>query len=288
MNVRKRLFWAALFNIAIVLAEIIGGIFSKSTALLSDAVHNTGDVISMLFALIGSYMAIKSKNEVFTYGYKRAEIVSSLVNSTFIIIMGGFILFEGVKKIIYPHAINPKILLPVAIVGLLGNAFTLLMLHEHHHEHLNVEAAWVHIMADTISSVLVVILGILFFFKDYYFLDGVVSVGIAAYMVAMAIPIFKKSALILMEANVGNITSSKIKEELFEIDGVNDIHHIHIWNMDERNTYVELHIKKSDNVSNDEILKRVYDKLKGMGVSHATVQVEEKICTDEREVELSG
>ena len=288
MNIRRRLFWAVLFNITIVLAEVIGGIFSKSTALLSDAVHNTGDVISMLFALIGSYMAIKSKNEVFTYGYKRAEIVSSLVNSTFIILMGGFILFEGVEKIVHPYAINPKVLLPVAIVGLLGNAFTLLMLHGHHHEHLNVEAAWVHIMADTISSVLVVALGILFFFKEYYFLDGVVSVGIAGYMVTMAIPIFKKSALILMEANVGNISSSKIKEELSEIDGVKDVHHIHIWNMDERNVYVELHVRKSDNVNNDELLKKVYDKLKDVGVSHATIQVEEKVCTDERGGELSG
>ncbi|MCD6449700.1 MAG: cation transporter [Thermotogaceae bacterium] len=282
MNVRKKLLWAVIFNIAIVLAEVSGGILSKSIALLSDAVHNSTDVISMVFALIGSYIAARNENETFTYGYKRAEIVSSLVNSTFIIIMGGFILLEGIKKTVHPYVTNPKILLPVAFVGLLGNAFTLLILHEHHNEHLNVKAAWIHIMADTISSVLVVGLGVLFFYKDYYFLDGIVSVGIAVYMISMAIPIFRESSLILMQANTGKVSLSDVKEELLKIKEVRDVHHIHLWNLDEKNTHVELHIKKSENANNDDLLKKVYDKLKEIGISHATVQIEKNVCPDER------
>ena len=276
----KRLFFSIFFNLSIVLAEIIGGLISRSTALLSDAAHNSADVLSMIFSYSAVKISQRSRDEKFTYGYKRAEVIAAVVNSVFLMVVGGFVTFEGVKKLISPEAIDPKVMLPVAIVGLAGNILTILFLHEHHHD-INVHSTLVHITADAISSVLVVILGIVLFFKPLYFLDGLISLAIAVYMIYMGWQVFKKAASILMQVKPEWLNVSDIKNALEGLDGVKDVHHIHIWTMNGEDAFAELHVTlESKDVDADSVREAIRDKLRDLGVSHSTVQIEFRNCEE--------
>ena len=280
MRKERRLLYSIVFNASIVAAEVIGGILSRSVALFSDAVHNSGDVLSLVFSYVAAVVALRGEDENYTYGYKRAEVVAALVNSVFITILGFLILFEALKKIVSPGVINPGIMLPVAIVGLLGNVLTILFLHGHHHD-VNVRSALVHIAADTISSVFVVLLGILLLFKPWYFLDGVFSVVVSVYMIAAGARVFKESSAILMQVRPSSLSPSDVKRAVEGLEGVRDAHHIHLWTLDGREVYCELHAAVEDPCRADEMIAAIKEKLHEMGVSHATVQIEGNVYDEE-------
>ncbi len=276
----KRLFFSIFFNLSIVLAEIIGGLVSRSTALLSDAAHNSADVLSMIFSYSAVRVSKRKRDEKFTYGYERAEVIAAVVNSVFLMVVGGFVTFEGVKKLISPEAIDPKVMLPVAIIGLAGNILTILFLHEHHHD-INVHSTLVHITADAISSVLVVALGIVLFFKPLYFLDGLISLAIAVYMIYMGWKVFKRASSILMQVKPEWIDLNDLKRSIESLKGVKDVHHIHVWTMNGENAFAELHVTlQNRSVDADSIRETIKGKLKELGVSHSTVQIEYRNCEE--------
>ena len=276
----RRLLFSIVFNLSIVIAEVIGGLVSRSVALLSDAVHNSSDVLSIVFSYVAVRIARKGEDERYTYGYERAEVVAALVNSVFMMVMSGFITYEGFRKILNPQVINPKVMLPVAVVGLAGNVLTILVLHEHH-EDISVRSTLVHITADALSSVFVVALGVLFFFKPWYFLDGVFSLVVALYMVTMSWKIFRKSSAILMQVRPDEISIADVKEALEKLDDVLDVHHIHIWTLEGKKVYAELHVvlKSAEDLNGS--LKKIKRKLEEIGISHATVQLESGKKADE-------
>ena len=276
----KRLFFSIFFNLSIVLAEIIGGLVSRSTALLSDAAHNSADVLSMIFSYSAVKISQRSRDEKFTYGYERAEVIAAVVNSVFLMVVGGFVTFEGIKKLISPEAIDPKVMLPVAIVGLAGNILTILFLHEHHHD-INVHSTLVHITADAISSVLVVTLGIVLFFKPLYFLDGLISLVIAVYMIYMGWQVFKKASSILMQVKPDWIDTSDVRRAVEKLSGVRDVHHVHLWTMNGEDAFAELHVTlKNRNIDVDSVREEIKNKLKDLGISHSTVQIEYRNCEE--------
>ncbi len=276
----KSLFLSIFFNLLIVLAEVIGGLVSRSTALLSDAAHNSSDVLSMIFSYSAVKVSKRKRDERFTYGYERAEVIAAVVNSVFLMVVGGFVTFEGIKKLISPEAVDPKVMLPVAIVGLAGNVLTILFLHEHHHD-INVHSTFVHITADAISSVLVVALGIILFFKPLYFLDGLISLAIATYMIAMGWRVFKRASSILMQARPEWIDISDLKRILENLEGVRDVHHIHIWTINGKDAFAELHVTlESKNSDIDYVRRSVEGRLKQLGISHSTIQIEKERCEE--------
>ncbi len=282
MNQEKRFIFSIFFNLAIVLAEIVGGIISNSIALISDALHNSGDVVSMIVGYWGVRISKKGEDEKFTYGYERAKILSALVNSVFIFTLGILVLLEGFVKIIHPEKINPVVLIPVAIVGLFGNLFTIFVLkgHKHEDEDLNLKSVMVHIMGDTLSSVFIVVFGVLLLFKKWYFIDGLISIGIAFYLLIMSYKIFKKSSYIIMQGVPEGWSIEKIKNIVLNTPGVKDCHHIHIWSPDGKKVYVEFHVKKEENYNIDDVILRVKRSLVKNGVDHVTLQVEDNICPD--------
>ena len=276
----SRLFFSIFFNLSIVLAEVIGGLISRSTALLSDAAHNSADVLSMIFSYSAVKISKRKRDEKFTYGYERAEVIAAVVNSVFLMVVGGFVTFEGIKKLISPETIDPKVMLPVAIVGLAGNILTILFLHEHHHD-INVHSTLVHITADAISSVLVVALGIVLFFKPLYFLDGLISLLIALYMITMGWKVFKRAASILMQIKPEWVDVSNLKRDLEKLEGVKDVHHIHVWTMNGKDAFAELHVTLDSGISDiDSVRKSVKKKLEELGIFHSTIQIEKEKCED--------
>ena len=274
MTLEVKLLASVLFNLSITLAEFLGGLLSGSLALLSDSLHNATDTISILFAYFGHKISKKRGNERFTYGYKRAEVVSALTNSVFMVIVSFFLLYEGVKRFFKPETIDLGIMLPVAIGGLLGNLFTIIFLHGE--RSLNVRAALVHITSDLLSSVLVITAGFIMKTTGVLWPDAVFTLGISLYLMSMGMKLFLESAAILMQAVPKGWSVSRISEALKKLDFVEDVHHVHLWTPDGEKVYAELHVVVKEEVDKLSAFRKIQRVLRDLGVNHATFQIEEK------------
>ncbi|MDD3923381.1 MAG: cation diffusion facilitator family transporter, partial [Endomicrobiaceae bacterium] len=162
-----------LLNICITIAEIIGGIMSGSLSLLSDAVHNFSDTVSIIFSYFAWKISGKKKDAKKTYGYKRAEIIAAFVNSSVLVIISLFLIFEAIKRFQNPETINSIIMIGVAIVGLLANFISMLLLEKESHHNMNIKSSYLHLLGDTLSSVGVVLGGIAIFIWNIFWIDPV-------------------------------------------------------------------------------------------------------------------
>ncbi len=274
MKLGTKLLLSVLFNLSITLAEFLGGLISGSLALMSDSLHNATDTVSILFAYFGHRIAKRKGNERFTYGYKRAEIISALTNAVFMIIVSVFLFYEGVKRFVKPEVIDLNVMLPVAIVGLLGNLLTIVFLHGE--KGLNVRAALIHIISDLLSSVLVITAGIVMKSTGILWPDALFTVGISVYLFIMGIRVYLESASILMQAVPKGWSVSKVSNSLKELEFVKDVHHVHLWTLDGEKVYAELHMVVKDGYDKLKAFRKIQEKLEKVGIDHATFQIEEE------------
>ena len=278
-QVKGKLIISIFLNLIITIVELIGGIISGSIALLSDSVHNLGDSAG----LIASYEAIKigekEKNKKYTFGYKRAEILVALGNSVFLLTVSIFLIYEAYERFVHPNPIHGVIMLIVAIVGLIGNLLSVLFLHSHAKDSLNVKSAYLHLLSDTLSSVGVVAGALLVIFFDILWIDPLISILIAIYIIYEVIGIIKESVEILMES-APNLDFDRIKEEIEKIDGIKNAHHFHAWRIGESDVLFECHIEVEDMpVSEAQVLiDKINEKLKKYGITHTTIQLETDRC----------
>ena len=195
-----RFFWVTVLNVLITVVEILGGLLSGSLALLSDAFHNLSDSASIVISYIAQRIATKPETPQRTFGYRRAEILSALLNAGLLIVIALFIVIEAVKRFVHPDHVNGDIMTVVAVVGLLANFISAGLLHAGSRHSLNIKATYLHILADGLSSIGVVITGIILIFWHVKWLDPVVSVLVALYIAYEALPIIQKTINILMQA----------------------------------------------------------------------------------------
>lgn len=271
-------------NLFIFISELLGGVFSKSLSLLSDSFHNLSDTLSIIISLIAIRFSKKENSYTFTFGGKRAEIIASLFNSFFLFIVSFILLREGVIRILNPQIIKTDLMLTIAVIGLILNGVSVLFLKEFSKDSLNIKSSYLHLLMDTLSSVVVVFGGIMMALFKIYWIDPILTLLITIYILKEAFEIFLKSVKILMEAAPKEINIEKIKEEIENIEGVLNLHHVHVWQIDEKNYLFEGHIKlKSDfPVSKaDDIRKNVEDLLdKNFKINHSTIQIEYNGCCD--------
>ena len=268
-----KLFLSIIFNLSIVLVEFVGGLVSGSLALLSDALHNATDVMSLIFSYTARKISLRKANERFTYGFKRAEIVAALVNSVFMMILSAMLLYEGIHRLMEPKYINLNVMFPVALVGLIGNLLTFLILHKESHTNLNLRSALLHIISDTISSVLVIVMAIIMKFYGIRWLDPVFTIIVVIYLFTFSLKIFVRSSKILMQAVPEGWNVKDIVTRLERIKGVEDVHHIHLWTLDGDKIYSEFHVVFEGRKGED-VLEDVMKEVRNMGIDHATVQLE--------------
>jgi len=276
----KKLFLTILLNIIITISEIIGGLISGSLALLSDAFHNLSDVFSLIISYIAVIISKKEKNDIKTFGYKRAEILAALFN--IIILLGAccYIIYEGIKRFFMPHKINAPIMLIITIIGLLSNFASILILLKDAKKNINIKSAFLHLLGDTFSSVGVLIAALcIIFFPNLYFLDPIISIAIALYIIKESFSIFLESINILMQGKPKHLSIKKIKERL-QLDkklNIIDIHHIHIWSLSSDEIIMDCHIVLPENKVNktNEVLKKINEILScEFCINHSTIQVE--------------
>jgi len=282
----KKLFFSILVNLFITIVEIVGGILSNSMALISDAVHNLNDSISIVLSYIALKISKKSYNKLWTYGYKRVEILTAFVNSILLIVMVFFILYSTTKRIINKSDIHAELMLGVAIVGFLGNLISVILLHGEIKENINIRSAYLHLLGDTFSSIAVIIGAVIINMFGFLWVDILISISISIFILKEAYKILKQTFLILMQAVPSEINIEEIRNSLEKLDYVKNIHHVHIWNLNEREIHYECHVELVNdfNISKTDELTTKISKilLNNFGITHVTLQYEYNSCCDIR------
>ena len=284
----KKLLWVTLLNFSISLVQVAGGIISNSLSLISDAIHNLGDTSAIFIAFLAGKHAAKKPDAQKTFGYKRAEILAALFNGVVLIAICIFLFMEAYKRFMDSQPIKGGIMLTVAVFGLLANLISVLVLQKDKSHNLNVRAAYLHLLGDTLSSVAVIAGGIAILFWQVYWLDPLITVAVGVYIIYHTWGVVRQTVDILMQATPRHIDLQKIKQSVETLPQVENIHHLHIWQMDDEHIHLEAHLNMSQDMSLSEaqsarhnverILKEKF------GISHITLQIEYKGCKNNNEL----
>ncbi|MBF0208486.1 MAG: cation transporter [Oligoflexia bacterium] len=278
----KKIFWVTVLNAVITIAEFVGGLISGSLALMSDSLHNLSDTIAIALSYFANRISNKPKNIRKTFGYKRAEILAAFINSGILVGISIMLIFEAYKRFNTPEIINGNLMIIVALIGLVANFISVYLLEKDSHENLNIKSSYLHLVSDTVSSVGVVIGGIVIKIWNIVWIDPLITILISIYILKETWHILKKTVDILMQASP-LIEYDNIKAAVEKIDGVENIHHIHAWMMNEKTIYFEAHLDMNDMKISE--AERIYDKIEHLlkehyGIDHITLQAEVNRCTD--------
>ncbi len=273
----KRLFLTILLNAGITVAELIGGIISGSISLISDAIHNFSDVLSLIISYAANKLARRDATAKQTFGYKRSEIIAAFFNSATLIVLAFYILYEAVKRFIVPVEVSGDLVIWLALGSIVVNALSVLFIKSDAKNNMNIKSAYLHLFGDMLTSVAVMFGGILIKYFHVYWIDPLFSILIAIYLLNMSWDIFKTSLQIMMQFTPPNIDINTIAHEVEEIEGVKNLHHIHVWQINENEIMLEAHVDLNENInirSFEEILHKSEQILSKYKINHVTLQPE--------------
>lgn len=278
----KRLIWTILFNLIISLAELIGGLITGYLALIADSIHNLSDVAALGLAWLGVKGSQLPPTKRSTYGYKRVEVMTAFVSATALVVIAIYILFEAYDRFVNPQQIEqPIIFLTVAIIGLIGNVVSIWLLHSEKGKSLNLKTAFLHMAYDAVSSVAVILGGIAIIYTGWVMIDTILSALIALAIFWSSYLVMKEAVMIFMEAVPPGIDFDEVVETIEEIDGVTDVHDLHIWSISSHEIALSCHISvpAEKYLAGDAIIAAVRDKLCAQfEIGHTTIQIEQAGC----------
>lgn len=282
----RNLLISILLNIAITLAQVIGGLISGSLALLSDAVHNLSDVISLVISYIANKLSRKKASANKTFGYKRAEIIAAFVNSATLIVLAVFLIKEAIERFFEPQEIGTRIVIILSILGILANGFSVLLLRSDSDRNMNMRSAYLHLLTDMMASVAVLVGGILMYFFGWFWIDPLLTLVIALYLVYMGYHLLKTSTRVLMLFTPDTIEVQQIVQAICELGPIENVHHVHIWQLNEEELHMEAHIdfKKDIALSEfDKILLEIEALVyREFGINHVNIQPEFEKCDSKK------
>lgn len=234
--------FAIILTAVTLVAEVVGGFWTNSLALLSDAAHVFMDLFALVLSLSAIVLANFPATDRRTYGWHRAEIFASLINGATLLLIAGGILFEAWDRFFDPQEVKSKEMFIIAIVGLVMNLIAASRLHSHSHDDLNVRSAFLHVVGDAIASVGVIAGGVIMLFTGWYVVDALISAGIALVIAWGSIRILRESGHILLEGVPPHIKLEELVAKMRAVAGVNDIHHLHVWSICSHITALSAHI----------------------------------------------
>lgn len=279
----KNLFITIALNIFITIVQVVGGIISGSLSLISDAMHNFSDAIAIVITYIALKLSRKPKTPKYTFGLKRAEIIAAVVNASTLMIISFFLIREAIERLYNPNEIDGSLMLIVAVAGFIPNVIGALLLKKGSEKNLNIRAAYFHLVSDAISSIAIIIGAIFIISYKVYWIDPVLTVLIALYILVEAYKILKESIDILMMSNTEEIDLEEIKSFVEKIPGVKNIHHIHLWKLNDNDTHFEAHIEVEDmRVSKTSEIQKIITKElhTRYEINHTTLQFECELCNE--------
>jgi len=264
------------------LAQIIGGLLSGSLALLSDALHNFSDVLSLVISYGASRLGQRKASSLKTFGYKRAEILAAFINAATLMVVAIILMKEAVERLMNPQEIESNLVIWLALIAIAGNGFSVLLLKKDADHNMNMKSAYLHLLTDMMASVAVLIGGILMKYFEIYWVDAILTMIISIYLIYMGYDLLKESTKVLMLFTPKSVVIQEIVESICTIDQVKNVHHVHIWQLNEEEVHMEAHIDfKNDILLSefdkilDEIEEHVYHK---HGINHVNIQPEFDKC----------
>ncbi len=230
-------------NVIYVIIELWYGWRNGSTSLLSDAVHNIGDISGLILALVAFRLQAIKPFKIFTYGFKKASVVASFINSVLLAFAIGAIAWEGVQHIINPSPVNGNVVMIVAFVGIIINFGSALLFRKKGENDLNIKAAYWHLMTDALVSLGVVLAGLIMKYTGWYFVDGLTALIVAVVILFSTWNLFKDSIIGVLDGIPSNIDKQEIINHILEVKGVINIHHMHIWGMSTNENALTCHVE---------------------------------------------
>ncbi len=280
---RVRLILSIVLNLIITIAEVIGGIISGSLALLSDALHNLSDTLSLAVSLFAIRISRRQPDENRTFGYKRAEIIGAFVNLIVLVVIAIWLVKESVERFLNPTPIDAKVMLIVATIGLLANLLTAFLLHRDSRSSLNIRSAYLHIVTDALSSVGVIAGGLIIWKWEWYIIDPIMCILISVYIVYHSSSMIRETVDILMNSAPADVNMDEVLQSVRKVSGVQDIHHVHLWRLSENNNALEAHIVIDEDLLPE--MENIKGAIKSMlsddfSIGHSTLEFEFKPCDE--------
>lgn len=282
-SLRKRLWVSVGLTAIIFLAELIGGWWTHSLALLSDAFHVLTDALSLVLTLVAVHLAMRPPSDRHTFGLHRLEIFAAAFNSGSLLVICVWLAWEAIKRLLNPQPVLAKEMLFIALIGLVSNILVVILLHSHIGQSLNVKSAVLHVIGDAASSVGVIVAGVVMAFTGWFWVDPILSLLITTTIGYHALKVAKESAHILMEGVPYGIDTQSVRDALSSLPNVRQVHDLHIWSLCSSCRYLSAHLVVDEEGMKDvnsvlssaqEVLRRRFH------IHHATLQVEPLECSN--------
>lgn len=274
----KNLFYSILLNLLITIAQVVGGVISGSLALISDALHNFSDVLSLGFSLFANKLSRKKASINYTFGYKRAELIAAFINAITLVIVALILTYGAIERFFNPHPIQSGLVIWLALLGIAINGFSVLLLQKDAKHNINMKSAYLHLLTDMMASIAVLIGGLLMKFYAWYWVDSVMTILIAAYLIYVGVDLIKTATKMLMLFTPDYIDIKEIVREVHKISGVNKLHHIHIWHLNDEELHLEAHLDCSRDIKMSEfnlLLEKIENVLfEQFHINHINIQPE--------------
>lgn len=274
----RHLLISILLNIIITAAQVIGGLISGSLALLSDALHNFSDVLSLLISYVANRLSKKKASFQKTFGYKRAEILAAFVNAASLIVIAALLIVEAVKRFQDPQPIKSSLVIWLSVVAILGNGFSVLLLKKESESNMNLKSAYLHLLTDMMASVAVLVGGLLMKFYQIYWVDSILTFAIAVYLIFIGFSLLKDSTKVLMLFTPDTVPIKEIVKEINAFKSIKNVHHVHIWQLNEEEIHLEAHIDFEEDITLsqfDDILHEIEELvLHKYDINHVNIQPE--------------
>lgn len=271
-------------NLAFVAAEAVAGIRNGSLALLTDAGHNLSDVASLALSLLAFRLARRKATATHTYGFKKTTILAALANAVLLLVALGVLGYESVRRLLHPEPVAGGTIAWVAGAGILVNSISAWLFYRRQHSDLNVKGAYLHLLADALVSVGVVVAGVLITYTHWYWLDPVIGLAIMVVILFSTWSLLRDSFRLAVDAVPPGLSVPGIVQAMRAVEGVEDVCHVHVWPLSTTETALTAHVVVAEELSlaaTKEVLARLRHELEHQGIHHSTLELETKSCRQE-------
>ena len=277
-----KLIIAIILNILITLFQVVGGLISGSLALLTDALHNFSDVLALIISWVANVLSRKKSTAEKTFGYKRAEIIAAMINSGTLVVIAVFLSIEAIKRFYTPREVESFWVIILAAMSIAFNGFSVLLLSRDAKKNMNMKSVYLHLLTDMLTSVAVLIGGIAIRYTAVTWIDPALSIGIAIYLIYSSFSLLMDTLKVLMQFTPEGLSIEEIEKRICRMEHIENLHHIHIWQLDDHQIHFEAHVGFSNDLVLSEIQKILSDIKEILhnefGIVHTTLQPEFGEC----------
>ncbi len=274
----NKLLFSIILNLIITASQYVGGVISGSLSLMSDATHNLTDVISLIISYIAAKLKHKKQTENQTFGYKRAEIIAAFINATSLIILAVFLGIESIHRFNDIKEVESNIVIWLALLAIVANFLSVFLLSKDAKNNINMRSAYLHLLTDALVSVAVLIGGFVMKYYQIYWVDPAITLVISVYLLYLSWDILLESTQMLMLFAPKGLSIKAIENSILQIDGIRNLHHVHLWQLNDHDIYIEAHIEFKNNITLSEwddvcyrIEKLLWEEFK---INHSMLQPE--------------